>query len=55
MKLKDTVKIEISRDSLRNVLEILVDHQKGYSIDFASDRIRNIRETIDDFTKNLYK
>ena len=55
MKLKDTVKIEISRDSLRNVLDILVDHQKGYSIDFASDRIRNIRETIDVFTKKLYK
>ena len=55
MKIKDTVKIEISRDSLRNVLDILVEHQTGYSVDFASDRIRNIRETIDVFTKNLHK
>lgn len=55
MKIKDSVKIEISRESLRNVLDILVDHQKGYSVDFASDRIRNIRETIDIFTKTLYK
>lgn len=55
MKLKDTVKIEISKESLKNVLDILVEHQKGYSVDFASERIRNIRETIDVFTKNLYK
>jgi hypothetical protein len=55
MKQKDTVKIEIPRESLRNVLDILVEHQKGYSVDFSSDRIRNIRETIDVFTKNLYK
>jgi hypothetical protein len=55
MKLKDTVKIEIPREALKNVLDILVDHQKGYSVDFASERICNIRETIDVFTKNLYK
>ena len=55
MKQKDTVKIEISRESLKNVLDILVDHQKGYSVDFASERICNIRETIDVLTKNLYK
>ena len=55
MKQKDTIKIEISKESLRNVLDILVEHQTGYSVDFASDRIRNIRETIDVFTKKLYK
>jgi hypothetical protein len=55
MKQKDTVKIEISREALKNVLDILVEHQKGYSVDFASDRIYNIRQTIDVFTKNLYK
>ena len=55
MKIKDAVKIEISRESLKNVLDILIDHQTGYSVDFASKRILNIRETIDVFTKNLYK
>jgi hypothetical protein len=55
MKLKDTVKIEISRESLKNVLDILLEHQKGYSVDFASERIYDIRQTIDVFTKNLYK
>jgi ribosome maturation factor RimP len=53
MKLKDTVKIEISKESLKNVLDILIEHQTGYSVDFASDRIRNIRETIDVFKEKL--
>jgi hypothetical protein len=53
MKQKDTVKIEISREALKNVLDILVEHQKGYSTDFASERIYNIRQTIDIFKEKL--
>lgn len=55
MKLKDTIKLEIPRESAKYVVDILVEHQKGYSIDFASERIQKIRETIDIFQKNLYK
>ena len=53
MKLKDSVKLEISREALKNVLDILVEHQKGYSVDFASERIYNIRQTIDIFKEKL--
>jgi len=53
MKLKDAIKLEIPRDSAQYVLDILVEHQKGYSVDFASERIQKIRETIDIFNKKL--
>jgi len=53
MKLKDTIKLEISRDSAKYVVDILIEHQKGYSVDFASERIQKIRETIEIFNDKL--
>lgn len=47
------IKLEISHETARNILDVLKDHQVGYSVDFASERITNIRKFIDDLSAKL--
>jgi serine/threonine protein kinase HipA of HipAB toxin-antitoxin module len=51
--MKETFKIEVSKDTAKLVLDILIEHQKGYSVDFPSDRILKIREFILKLSKNI--
>lgn len=53
--MKDTIKIEIPKDTGKYILDVLVEHQKGYSVDFPTERITKIRDFIDKLNKNLYK
>lgn len=53
MKIKDTIKVEISKESAQYVLDILVNHQNGYSKEYPPERILKIREVIDIFKEKL--
>lgn len=53
--MKNSIKIETSKESAEYILEVLEDHQKNYSYEFPSERIVKIREFIDNLRKNLYK
>ena len=44
--MKKQIKIQITEETANNILDVLRDHQEGYSVDFASERILNIREFI---------
>lgn len=54
-QMKDAIKIELSREDAKVILDVLVDHQKGYSVDFPTERITRIRGFIDKLSKNLAK
>lgn len=47
------IKLEISQETAKNILDVLKDHQVGYSVDFASDRITNIRKFINELSEKL--
>jgi hypothetical protein len=55
MKLKDSINLEIDKETANYVLDILVEHQKGYSLDFPPERINKIRKIIDFLKEKLYK
>lgn len=53
--MKDIIQVQIPKESAKYVLDILQDHQSGYSVDFASERIVKIRQVIDILRNKLYK
>lgn len=54
-QMSNAIKVELSREDARIILDVLVEHQKGYSVDFPTERITRIRGFIDKLSKNLYK
>lgn len=53
--MKDTIKLEISKETAEVVFDVLMEHQKDYSVEFPTERILKIRGLIDKLSKNLYK
>jgi hypothetical protein len=53
MKIKGMIKVEIPKESAQYILDILVDHQDGYSQDYPPERILKIREVIGTFKEKL--
>lgn len=53
--MKDKIKLETSKETAEFVLDVLIDHQKGYSNDVPPERILKIREFINKLSENLSK
>lgn len=53
--MKNSIKVEVSKDTAKIVYDILLDHQEGYSNEFVPERVMKIREFMNELNKNLYK
>jgi hypothetical protein len=50
---KVTIKMEMDFRSALEVRQVLYDHQKGHSHEFASERINDIRKVIQEFDDKI--
>lgn len=53
MKLKNQVRIETTPETAKYVLDVLLEHQVGYSSEHTPERIVKIREFIENLQKTV--